>query len=150
MADRHVEVIYCDDVRQEAGNKLSLMGIYTGMMYVTKMPVTLPKLCVFVNVATPANLPFEQLRVYITRGDETIFDTGEIVSEGVINLQNGDPQDDEPDELRTLMANIIVELAPFQIDSDTVLRVFAQDENGEMRGRRLRIMHRSLPQTVQQ
>ena len=31
---RHLEVIYCDDIREEVGGKISLMGIYTGDMIV--------------------------------------------------------------------------------------------------------------------
>ena len=38
-----LSTIYCDDIRQEVGGKLSLMGVYNNVMYVQQFPVTLPK-----------------------------------------------------------------------------------------------------------
>ena len=37
--------IICDDIRQEVGNKFSLIGIYLKEIIVSKFPITLPKLC---------------------------------------------------------------------------------------------------------
>ena len=37
--------IICDDIRQEIGNKISLIGIYTKDIFVTKFPFMFPKLC---------------------------------------------------------------------------------------------------------
>jgi hypothetical protein len=41
--------IICDDIRQEVGNKISLIGIYAKDIFVTKIPFTLPKLCFAIN-----------------------------------------------------------------------------------------------------
>lgn len=38
--------IICDDIREEVGNKLSLMGIYGKDIYVPRLPFTFPQLCV--------------------------------------------------------------------------------------------------------
>ncbi len=43
-------VIFCDDIRREAGNKLSIMGVYTKQLFLqkdTKLPVRLPRLCIY-------------------------------------------------------------------------------------------------------
>src|SRR5687768_9520791 len=45
--------IFCDDLRQEVGNKVSYMGAYQGMMFVRSFPVLLPKLCAAVTVRLP-------------------------------------------------------------------------------------------------
>ncbi len=42
--------ILCDDVRQEAGNKYSLMGIYDGGIVFADFPALLPKLCLCVRM----------------------------------------------------------------------------------------------------
>lgn len=44
-------VIFCDDVRQEVGNKLTVVGMYTGdlLMHSPTMPAVLPKFCVLVT-----------------------------------------------------------------------------------------------------
>jgi hypothetical protein len=44
-AQRTVIAQFCDDVRQEIGNKFSLMGCYGSDLYVPAFPITLPKLC---------------------------------------------------------------------------------------------------------
>jgi hypothetical protein len=42
--------IFCDDIRQEVGNKTSLIGIYTGVaVFETEFPITVPRLCIAVN-----------------------------------------------------------------------------------------------------
>jgi len=48
MAARHAKLEYhiiCEDIRQEVGNKRSLMGIYPGDVILTPIPSVIPKLC---------------------------------------------------------------------------------------------------------
>jgi hypothetical protein len=47
---REVFSIICDDIRYERGNKISLMGIYTGGIVVARLPLTLIKLCLFQHI----------------------------------------------------------------------------------------------------
>ncbi len=44
IAKRHT-VLICDDVRNELGNKLSIMGIYGPELWLGKIPAVMPKLC---------------------------------------------------------------------------------------------------------
>ncbi len=39
-------ILLSDDVRQETGNKISLMGIYSDKLIFQKLPAALPKLCI--------------------------------------------------------------------------------------------------------
>ena len=55
--DRFVHTIFCDDLRQEVGNKVSFMGCYQGELFVPFVPLLLPKLCVYVTVSTPVERP---------------------------------------------------------------------------------------------
>jgi hypothetical protein len=41
--------IVCDDIREEIGNKLTLIGIYEQEIFVSKLPYTFPKLCFFIS-----------------------------------------------------------------------------------------------------
>lgn len=43
---KKINTILCDDVRQEVGGKMSLMGIYSKDIIVNKVPATLP----FINL----------------------------------------------------------------------------------------------------
>jgi hypothetical protein len=51
--------IFCDDIRQEAGDKLSFIGCYNGVMFVSgNLPLVLPKFCVHLHVFCPATEPY--------------------------------------------------------------------------------------------
>jgi hypothetical protein len=46
---KNIKVILCDDIRQELGNKISLMGLYSGMITINvKPPAALSKLHIVV------------------------------------------------------------------------------------------------------
>ena len=42
--------LICDDIRQEIGNKFSLMGIYGDHIVLTKFPFTFPRFCCQVHL----------------------------------------------------------------------------------------------------
>ena len=42
-------VIICDDIREEIGNKLTLVGVYAESIQVSKVPYSFPKLCFFIQ-----------------------------------------------------------------------------------------------------
>jgi hypothetical protein len=120
---RTVIAQFCDDVRQEIGNKFSLMGCYGTDLYVPTFPFTLPKLCCFVNVRTPAEQPFEQLTIRVVRGDETL-------SELVANPEKLGPGDDSPEWARWLTMTGILVISPFRAIEPCRLRVQAETESG--------------------
>jgi hypothetical protein len=47
VAKKHF-IFLSDDVREEKGNKISLMGIYSDKIIFDKLPAVLPKLCIAV------------------------------------------------------------------------------------------------------
>ncbi len=120
-AQRTVIAQFCDDVRQEIGNKFSLMGCYGTDLYVPAFPITLPKLCVFVHVRTPRERPFERLTLRLVRG-------GERLSELVANpdkLNAGET----PDWARWLSMTGILAVAPFNAAAPCRLQVLAETES---------------------
>ena len=48
-----LQVLYCDDIREEIGNKLSLMGVYANDLIAPQFPATMSKLCVAVRLTIP-------------------------------------------------------------------------------------------------
>lgn len=68
-APRHVHAIWCDDIRQEVGNKPSFMGVYTGGLIVPALPTVLPRLAIWCWVVTPIDRPIEKLRLAVLRDD---------------------------------------------------------------------------------
>lgn len=126
---RHIEVIYCDDIREEVGNKVSYMGIYSKDLFVPVAPVVLPKLCIAVKVVTDMTDPFRELEVRILKGEDEV----ELLTTGPIP---GPPDDWASEDNSTFMvAQMAFMLAPYQIDGDTILRVRARTEREDLKGR---------------
>lgn len=118
--NRTVIAQFCDDVRQEIGNKFSLMGCYGTDLYVPAFPIKLPKLCVFVHVRTPREHPFERLTLRLVRGSD-------VLSELVANpdkLNAGET----PDYARWLSMTGILAVAPFHATGPCRLQVLAETE----------------------
>ena len=69
---RYATSIFCDDVRREVGNKVSYMGIYTGLMYLNMFPAVLPRFCIAIQAVTPVDRPFDFLKFKILADDIVI------------------------------------------------------------------------------
>ncbi|NMG16963.1 DUF6941 family protein [Aromatoleum bremense] len=130
---RHIQTIFCDDIRHELGGKVSFIGVYSARLIVPAFPVTLPKLCVAVNAVTPAAQPFERLTLRVLKDDELLFEAvfdekqlAETVESAVDENQN------HHDSVLALGAHVV--MSPFQIGGPCRLRVRAETEEGELRG----------------
>jgi hypothetical protein len=130
---RHLEVTFCDDIREEVGGKLSFMGIYSNDMIVPGFPFVLPKLCIAVNVVSSIEAPVEHLQINLCQDG---FDSPIIATDPFQPPPRPDASDDAAWQVVTMM----LVLAPFQIDKATKLRVIAKTEEGDLRGRSLRIV----------
>jgi hypothetical protein len=73
MTDRYVHALWCDDIRQEIGNKPSFMGAYIGGLTVPLLPTIMPRLSVHIWLTTPIEHPFEKAVVKITRDDDFLL-----------------------------------------------------------------------------
>ncbi|NLS00780.1 hypothetical protein HGP17_28460 [Rhizobium sp. P38BS-XIX] len=58
---RYGYCIFCDDVRTEIGEKLSFIGVYSGVLTLPDFPVSLPKFCAHVNLITLATEPYRSI-----------------------------------------------------------------------------------------
>lgn len=133
-ADRFLTATYCDDIRQELGNKLSLMGCYQGELIVSRVPVALPKLCVYASVWTPKEQPFKSLIIRIVQGDDVELARIELPQVGLAEAAQ------IRDETATRKAvSTAIAFAPFAIEKSTSLRLVATTEEGEIIGPRLLI-----------
>lgn len=124
-SNRIVIAQFCDDVRQEIGNKFSLMGCYGTDLYVPSFPIRLPKLCAFVHVRTPREQPFERLTLRLVRADE-------VLSELVANPEKLNAGDPPPAWARWLSMTGILAVTPFQAGGPCRLQVLAETESGTL------------------
>ena len=70
--DRYLQTIWCDDIRHEMSGKISYIGVYSSILFVPSFPITLPKLCVSIMLATSVAKPFEKLNIRILRDDDSL------------------------------------------------------------------------------
>ena len=141
--DRYGYSIFCDDIRNETGGKLSFIGCYNGVIFISgQFPLVLPKLCVHTHVFSPASKPFNSLvvRCYLP-GDGTPF------SEEAIETPRRSEQSELVANLKTntdaplfIVAATSLIFTPLELKSAGLLRVRALiDARQELRLGSLRI-----------
>lgn len=130
---RHLEVIYCDDIRQEVGNKLSYMGVYMGEINVPTAPILLPKLCIAVKAVSDIQDPLEALEIRVLRVKGT--EETELLSTGPTTPPTNKPSTLTDDGMQhKMIAQFVFMLAPFPIDEEFLIRIRAKTEREELRG----------------
>lgn len=134
MIARHVETLFCDDIRHEINGKLSYIGVYSGTLFVPVFPVTLPKLCISVKIVTPANEPLRSLTLRVLKDDEIlqeiVFDKEQLVSASEVLAELSD----EERRLRVQMPQFLLAFSPLHLDKACTLRVRALADHEELRG----------------
>lgn len=132
--DRIVTATFCDDIRHEIGNKMSLMGCYQSELFVASTPTILPKFCIFATAHTPKNRSFKSL-VFKVMLDNTIeLAKFEVPGEGL----TGSDQTSDSNSTRMAVSAAIM-FSPFNVEKPTILRVNAITEEGEIVGPRIQI-----------
>lgn len=139
MKGRHVEAIYCDDIRNEIGNKLSLIGVYGSDMYVRAFPITLARLCIVVKVVTPVELPFESLGLRVLKDDEILQE----VTVGDEDLASAAASASASNNTESDNSFIIIQFniaySPLAVEGQCKLSLLAVTESEELKGPALRI-----------
>jgi hypothetical protein len=128
--ERFISVQFCDDLRQEIGNKISLMGCYDYSMLLESIPATLPKLCAQIKIYTPINRPFTRLSVRLMR-DEDLLGEVEIPRE---ELSTEHPNPDHLAQSKWRMITAMLVMSPFPVEKPSHLTVEADTEDGVLRG----------------
>lgn len=138
MTERYVHVVWCDDIRQEVGNKPSLMGVYTGGLVVPGLPFTLGKLIAMIWVVTPVSQPIQRLKIKIVRDDGFIL--SEIPGDALgpaLSIQSAENPLSHP-ETTSFSISITVSIAGLEIPADCkFIQVIAETESESMEGGRL-------------
>ena len=140
---RWVSTIICDDIRHEAGNKLSYMGVYGPALYVPEIPIILPKLCFWISAHTTAGDPFKSLTFRVLKDTETILEAV-VPKEDVERLSApGGPSfpkfENDPVEIYNAVGALLA-IAPYPVDRPHMLRVRVQTESEELRGVGLQVL----------
>lgn len=148
--NRSIQVIWCDDIRQEVGNKPSFMGVYTGQLVMPSLPATLHRLCAYIQLATPLEQPFDKLEIKIVRNDTseflasmTIPDADVAASCQAIVQANEKVPDD--DKMVAVGFGLMAVIGPIEVTEQTRwLKVFADTGNEVLESLKLRIVFPAL------
>jgi hypothetical protein len=118
---------FCDDIRFEQGNKLSLMGCYDREMLIYgALPTVLPKLGFLVQLRLPSgHASPSRLAIYLPGNDDKPafeMDLG-AASEDNIEKSKAPPL---PGTTNILATNVPVLLSPLPIECDGLIKVRVQ------------------------
>jgi hypothetical protein len=132
MMDRYGYTIFCDDIRNEPGGKLSFVGCYNAVMFVPqRFPLSLPKFCVHFHVFSPATQPYRSViaRCYVPGESEPITEEKiEVPSlRDQENLLKGLPKETLPPFI-VVAASLI--FAPLEITQPGLIHVRALINDG--------------------
>jgi hypothetical protein len=134
----HGYTIFCDDVRQEIGGKISLIGIYSSNLIVhSEFPVTLPKFVMAVSYIEPREFAASEnliIRAYLPGDNEDHPSAQAEVSITKAKEENGQVQ---PDHLVNIRAFIM--LSPMTIKETGKIKVRAIRNNETIKLGTLRI-----------
>lgn len=144
---RHLEVLWCDDVRHELGNKMSMMGIYGSDLVVPQVPVILPKLCAVITLITPSSDPFGDYYIRVLKDDEELLrldgPSPDIRKTIAQIIPTG-----HTDQTMISVTRAVVQISPLTIDGPFTLRVRAVTDLGEMWGPALNVKGLIPPETT--
>jgi hypothetical protein len=130
---RVAHCVFCDDIRQETGNKISLMGLYVGeLIIVGKPPVMLPKLGIVVWVIADVNDPIGRMTTTVHMPPDR-KELAKFEASTVNVLASG------MEDAKKMIAHQIMQIAPFMIEAPGMMEVMIDTDAGELRGGRLLI-----------
>lgn len=106
--------ILCDDIRQEVGNKISLMGIYGKEVIIPEIPFVFPKLCLLLT-AREVRLEIHDIKVIINvpQSDPIVLDIPAPPSQKI-------PQD--------IQIGMTIASLKIQSEGDSTIEIFQKGE----------------------
>lgn len=133
---------FCDDVRQEVGNKLSYLGIYGSNLIVPAFPTALVKLCCIFTLRVPAASPPKTVVFRLLRDEDVIFEVDLSPANNAEALANV-PADLAESHAITLSS--IAQLVGFQVPQRAMLKTRAIVDGKELRGGALELLAATAP-----
>lgn len=128
---------FCDDVRQEIGNKLSYLGIYGPNLIVPAFPTTLVKLCCVFSVRVPLGKLPNTVTFRLLRDEEVLFEA-DVAPTEVLGTANGGSAYGA--DTMALTISSIAQLIAFPVTQRCFLRARAMVDGEELRGGTLELL----------
>lgn len=135
---RIVVATFCDDIRHEVGQKVSLIGCYGSELIVDKLPALLPKLCAYILFLTPSESPISRLVLRARLNGDVIAEM-EVPESVHADLQ----QKANNSELGRAGVRAMMVFSPLPLNEPCKLQIEAETEEGVVPGSFLRIRERT-------
>ena len=132
---RTLQTIWCDDVRMEVGNKMSLMGIYSAELLVPTFPFVLQKLCLSCKISADIKKPFKQLKIVVSKNEEVIAEID--MTESLSHQDNAHSH--IKDGAKFIAVQSFFVLGQMTIDKPVTFRAKAISDTGVIKGHGLRV-----------
>jgi hypothetical protein len=139
MKTKSLRAIYCDDIRNEVGGKVSLMGVYSGDMIIPSFPTTMAKFCAQITLQFPRNAPPKQgVVLRLLSGEAVLAEAG--MDQSALAGAPLPPTDPEiPEEDAGLAMVVTFMLAPLQVNEPIKISLRAIVDGEEMKGNAIKI-----------
>lgn len=131
--ERYGYTIFCDDIRNEPGGKLSFIGCYNAVMFTAqKYPIRLSKLCIHFHIFSPATQPYVSVlvRCYLP-GESAPIAEEPIAVPGLRDQQNlleSLPKDGSAPPFIVVAASLVFE--PLELSAPGLIHVRAVINKG--------------------
>ncbi len=146
MSDVAVFCQYCDDIRLEVGNKVSLMGLYAGEALLPQIPAVLPKLCALVACKAPIDKPFRSLAVAASSRARGIIGTTEIPAGQLESIHEAiSARNVLGESWRFYVVNVQLVMSPFPVDEEDILSITVTADGETIDGGRLALRRAAHP-----
>ena len=140
MSGRHVETLFCDDIRQEVAGKHSFIGTYSTHLFCREFPTVLPRLCLVIKVIAPAGDAISTMKLRVLRDDAVLkeLNLDEQQLTGASDATNDDPEEGA-NPPRIQVTQFMLKFSPIRFDAPCMLRVHVLADNQELRGIGLKV-----------
>ncbi|WP_139237402.1 hypothetical protein [Polaromonas sp. YR568] len=125
---------FCDDIRYELGNKITIVGLYNGYLYLHEFPALIPRFAVNAYVDLPIEEQITTVGFRIEKGDETVFQTSiEPGAPEIAEVENGH------DQFTRRSVGVQISLPPLTVMAPCMLRSIITIDGVEHVAGKLRI-----------
>ena len=135
MSGSSMVALFCDDVRNEVGNKLSLMGVYGQDLLLRKFPATISKLCVVMVLDLPSGTVAQEAVFVLKRGDEILGRAVTSIAEA-LRARGDAPAADSGERLSI---RFIAHMSPMVFDAPCELIAYVEVAGEVVPGGRLKV-----------
>ena len=137
---------FCDDIRQEVGNKISLMGMYSGVLQVEAFPAAIQKLaCASSLIMSRRALP-ETVVARLYLNEQLLAE--QAIPEGQVQILASNHPSDEVEKEDRLFISFYFLIAPLMFSEAGALKAVITVDGEEMPSGKLRVIAvGSTPQT---